>query len=73
MNSSYRSNFVPKKAERINIKELDACRDKIKNLPVIFGKREKDIIAYNLAAFFRLKKQNNIDSNNDKSRSIEKL
>lgn len=68
MNSSYRSNFVPKKAERINIKELDACKDKIKNLPVIFGKREKDLIAYNMAEYFRLKKQANME--HDRTRSI---
>ena len=68
MNTSYRSTYVPKKAERINIKELDACKDKIKNLPVIFGKKEKDLIAYNMAEYFMLKKQANMD--HDKSRSI---
>jgi hypothetical protein len=57
MNSSYRSNFGPKKVEKVNIRELDACRDKIKNLPVIFGKREKDAIVSNMAAFFRLRNQ----------------
>lgn len=57
MNSSYRSNFVPKKVEKVNIRELDACRDKIKNLPVIFGKREKEAIVSNMAAFFRLRNQ----------------
>jgi hypothetical protein len=61
MNSSYKSNFIAKKAEKINIKELDACRDKIKNLPIIFGKKEKDIIAYNLATYFRLKNSNKVE------------
>jgi hypothetical protein len=41
MNSSYQSNFVLKKAERINHKDLDACRDKFKNLPIIFGRKDK--------------------------------
>jgi len=48
MNTSYQSNFGPKIAEHINIKELDACRDKFKyfffelrNLPIIFGRKEK--------------------------------
>lgn len=57
MNSSYKLSFGPKKAEKINTKELDACRDKIKNLPVIFGKREKEAIAFNLATYFREKKK----------------
>jgi hypothetical protein len=39
MNSLYKTNFGPKKAEKFNLKDLDACRDKIKNLPVIFGKK----------------------------------
>lgn len=69
MNSSYRSNFIPKKVERINIKELDACRDKIKNLPIIFGKKEKDIIAYNLATFLQIKKGN---TNANYSHSLER-
>lgn len=63
MNSSYRSNFVPKKVEKVNIRELDACRDKIKNLPVIFGKREKEAIVSNMTAFFRLRNQQLLQTN----------
>jgi hypothetical protein len=37
-------------------------------LPVIFGKREKDLIAYNMAEYFRLKKQANME--HDRARSI---
>lgn len=65
MNSSYRSNFVPKKVEKINIKELDACRDKIKNLPVIFGKKDKDLIAYNMAAYFKHRKNQHLDKSRE--------
>lgn len=60
VNSSYQSNFIPKKAEKINIKELDAYRDKFKNLPVIFGKKEKDMLAYNLS-YFNLSNKDNKD------------
>ncbi len=37
---------------------MDAYKDKFKNLPVIFGKKEKDMMAYNLSYFNLSREQN---------------